>query len=65
VLGASISPFDPIRTSGGNDFASKTCDVCRSSVSAKSFSLKIYKTDGTFRSGANMYWLGWRSERLL
>src|ERR1700720_3534755 len=37
------STQDPKRASGGNDFASETRGVCRSSVSRKSFSLKITK----------------------
>jgi hypothetical protein len=49
------STHDPIRTSGGNDFASETRDVCRSSVFQEKLFFKNYKTDGTFRPGANMH----------
>jgi hypothetical protein len=42
----------------GNDLASETRDVSRSSVSRKSLYFKNYKTDGTFRPGANMHWPG-------
>jgi hypothetical protein len=46
--------IDPIRTSGGNDFASETRDICRIKCFQEKLFFKNYKTDGTFRPGANI-----------